>query len=41
MIAAALEHRLDRTLVIRARRDTVFQFFSDTPQWARGGAPGP
>jgi len=34
MIAAALAHRLDRTLVIRARRDTVFQFFSDTPQWA-------
>ena len=40
MIAAALEHRLDRTLVIRARRDTVFQFFSDTPQWAAWWGPG-
>jgi uncharacterized protein YndB with AHSA1/START domain len=34
MIALALTHRLDRTLVIRARRETVFQFLSDTPQWA-------
>jgi uncharacterized protein YndB with AHSA1/START domain len=34
MTALALAHRLDRTLVIRARRETVFQFFSDTPQWA-------
>jgi uncharacterized protein YndB with AHSA1/START domain len=30
----ALAHRLDRTLVIRARRETVFQFFSETPRWA-------
>ena len=34
MTAVALAHRLDRTLVSRARRDTVFQFFSETPQWA-------
>ena len=34
MIALALVHRLDRNLVIRARRDTVFQFFSDTARWA-------
>ena len=31
---AALAHRLDRTLVIRARRNTVFEFFSDSTQWA-------
>jgi uncharacterized protein YndB with AHSA1/START domain len=34
MITLALVHRLDRNLVIRARRDTVFQFFSDTARWA-------
>ena len=34
MTALALAHRLDRTLVIQARRETVFQFFTDTPQWA-------
>ena len=34
MTAVALAHRLDRTLVIQARRETVFQFFTDTPQWA-------
>ena len=34
MTAIALAHRLDRTLVIQARRETVFQFFTDTPQWA-------
>ena len=34
MIAPALAHRLDRTLVIQARPETVFQFFTDTPQWA-------
>jgi uncharacterized protein YndB with AHSA1/START domain len=30
----ALPHRLDRTLVIRARRETVFRFFEESPQWA-------
>jgi uncharacterized protein YndB with AHSA1/START domain len=30
----ALPHRLDRTLVIRARRDTVFGFFQQPAKWA-------
>jgi uncharacterized protein YndB with AHSA1/START domain len=30
----ALPHRLDRTLVIHARRETVFEFFTDSAQWA-------
>lgn len=30
----ALAHRLDRTLVIRAHRDTVFGFFQETSKWA-------
>jgi uncharacterized protein YndB with AHSA1/START domain len=34
MIALALVHRLDRNLVIRASRDTVFEFFSDSARWA-------
>jgi uncharacterized protein YndB with AHSA1/START domain len=29
-----LPHRLDRTLVIHARRETVFEFFTDAAQWA-------
>jgi uncharacterized protein YndB with AHSA1/START domain len=29
-----LTHRLDRNIVIRARPDTVFGFFTDTPRWA-------
>lgn len=31
---ASLPHRLDRTVLIRARRETVFRFFTDTPRWA-------
>lgn len=34
MIAAALPHALDRTVVIGAPPDTVFNFFTDTPRWA-------
>jgi uncharacterized protein YndB with AHSA1/START domain len=34
MTTLALAHRLDRTLVIQARRETVFEFFTTTPQWA-------
>jgi uncharacterized protein YndB with AHSA1/START domain len=34
MIALTLVHRLDRNLVIRARRETVFGFFTDTARWA-------
>ena len=30
----SLPHRLDRTVVIRAPRDLVFRFFTDTPRWA-------
>ena len=30
----ALPHRLYRSLVIRARRETVFEFFTDSAQWA-------
>jgi uncharacterized protein YndB with AHSA1/START domain len=30
----ALSHRLDRTLVIRAARETVFAFLTETPRWA-------
>jgi uncharacterized protein YndB with AHSA1/START domain len=29
-----LAHRLDRTLIIRARPSTVFDFFTQTPDWA-------
>ena len=31
---ANLPHRLDRTLVISARRETVFRFFTDSARWA-------
>jgi uncharacterized protein YndB with AHSA1/START domain len=30
----ALSHRLDRTVVIRASRETVFGFFTNTDEWA-------
>lgn len=29
-----LPHKLDRTIVIRARRDLVFSFFTDSSRWA-------
>ena len=29
-----LPHRLDRTVIIRAARDTVFRFFTDNARWA-------
>ncbi len=29
-----LPHRLDRSIVIRARRETVFSFFTDSNRWA-------
>ena len=35
MIAMSqLPHRLDRTVVIRAPRENVFRFLTDTPRWA-------
>jgi uncharacterized protein YndB with AHSA1/START domain len=29
-----LPHKLDRTVLIRASRETVFRYFTDTPRWA-------
>ena len=40
MTAAALAHSLDRTLVIRAKRETVFRYFTDTARWAAWWGPG-
>src|SRR3954462_13145039 len=31
---ANLPHRLDRSLTIQARRETVFRFFTDSGRWA-------
>jgi uncharacterized protein YndB with AHSA1/START domain len=36
----ALPHRLDRTVVIRARPAIVFGFFTDTRDWAAWWGPG-
>jgi uncharacterized protein YndB with AHSA1/START domain len=33
-IMSDLPHRLDRTIVIRASRETVFRFFTDSSRWA-------
>ena len=33
-MTTALSHRLDRTLVIKARPQTVFEFFNESSQWA-------
>ena len=33
-MTTALPHRLDRTLVIKAHPQTVFEFFNDSAQWA-------
>jgi uncharacterized protein YndB with AHSA1/START domain len=35
-----LPFHLDRTVVIRARRETVFQFFTDNARWANWWGPG-
>ena len=37
---ANLPHRLDRSLLIQARRDTVFRFFTDPARWASWWGPG-
>jgi uncharacterized protein YndB with AHSA1/START domain len=34
LTADALPHRLERTVVIQARRETVFRFFTDSERWA-------
>ena len=31
---SALPHRLDRTVVIQAKPETVFSFFTDSDRWA-------
>ena len=36
----ALSYRLDRTVVIRARRDTVFRFLSNAAEWAEWWGAG-
>jgi uncharacterized protein YndB with AHSA1/START domain len=36
----AMPHRLDRTIVINAARDTVFRYFTDTERWARWWGQG-
>jgi uncharacterized protein YndB with AHSA1/START domain len=35
-----LPHHLDRTVVIRAKPDTVFQFFTDSERWAKWWGTG-
>lgn len=40
MTAPPYPHRLDRTMVIRAKPDTVFAFFTETPRWAAWWGPG-
>ena len=37
---ANLPHRLDRALLIHARRETVFRFFTDSSRWASWWGPG-
>ena len=35
-----LEHSLERTLTILAKRETVFRFFTDTPRWEKWWGKG-
>ena len=35
-----LEHRLDRTVTILARRETVFRYFTDNERWAKWWGKG-
>jgi len=35
-----LPHRLDRTVVIHASRETVFRYFTDSSRWAAWWGPG-
>ena len=37
---ANLPHRLERSLLIQARRETVFRFFTDPARWASWWGPG-
>jgi uncharacterized protein YndB with AHSA1/START domain len=38
--STALPHRLDRTVVIRAPRETVFRYFTDSARWAKWWGAG-
>ena len=40
MTDTALPHALDRTIVIRARRETVFRYFTDSLRWAQWWGAG-
>jgi uncharacterized protein YndB with AHSA1/START domain len=40
MTDSPLPHALDRTLVIRARRETVFRYFTDSLRWAKWWGAG-
>ena len=40
MTTTALTHALDRTVLIRAPRETVFRFFTDNARWAAWWGPG-
>lgn len=40
MTDARLPHALDRTIVIRARRETVFRYFTDSLRWAQWWGAG-
>jgi len=40
MTDLSLPHALDRTLVIRARRETVFRYFTDSLRWAKWWGAG-
>ncbi len=35
-----LPHRLNRTVIIRAKPETVFNFFTDSDRWAKWWGPG-
>jgi uncharacterized protein YndB with AHSA1/START domain len=39
-MTTALPYRLDRTMVIHARPETVFAFLNETPRWAAWWGPG-
>ena len=39
-LPAQLPHRLERSILIRARRDVVFRFFTDSERWARWWGAG-
>ena len=36
----AMSHRLDRSILIHAARDTVFGYFTDSTRWARWWGQG-